>query len=74
MQTNERSGGRIGEKVPCSSILAGVWCFFSHFSILTFLDLQVEAETQADIAESFEIEAVPTFLLLRVCNPDFHGR
>jgi len=29
------------------------------------LVLQVEAEEQADIAESFEIEAVPTFLILR---------
>ena len=27
---------------------------------------QVEAETQADIAESFEVEAVPTFVILRV--------
>ena len=26
---------------------------------------QVQAEEQADIAESFEIEAVPTFLILR---------
>ncbi|KAI0692460.1 glutaredoxin [Cerioporus squamosus] len=29
------------------------------------LVLQVEAETQADIAESFEVEAVPTFVILR---------
>jgi len=29
------------------------------------LVLQVEAEAQADIAESFEIESVPTFILLR---------
>jgi len=29
------------------------------------LVLQVEAETQADIAESFEVEAVPSFLILR---------
>jgi len=29
------------------------------------LFLQVEAETQADIAESFEIEAVPAFVILR---------
>lgn len=27
---------------------------------------QVEAETLADITESFEIEAVPSFILLRV--------
>jgi len=32
----------------------------------TFLGLQVEAEEQPDIAESFEIEAVPTFLILQV--------
>jgi len=31
----------------------------------TVLVLQVQAEEQADIAESFEIEAVPTFLILR---------
>jgi len=30
------------------------------------LVLQVEAEEQADIAESFDIEAVPTFLILQV--------
>jgi len=29
------------------------------------LALQVEAETQADIAESFEIESVPSFIVLR---------
>ncbi|KAI0788280.1 glutaredoxin [Fomes fomentarius] len=29
------------------------------------LVLQVEAETQSDIAESFEVEAVPTFVILR---------
>jgi hypothetical protein len=27
---------------------------------------QIEAETLADISESFDIEAVPSFLLLRV--------
>lgn len=32
----------------------------------TFSELQVEAEEQPDIAESFEIEAVPTFLILQV--------
>ena len=32
----------------------------------TFLGSQVEAEEQPDIAESFEIEAVPTFLILQV--------
>jgi len=31
-----------------------------------FLGLQVEAEEQPDIAESFEIEAVPSFLILQV--------
>ncbi|TDL25551.1 glutaredoxin [Rickenella mellea] len=31
----------------------------------TILVLQVEAETQGDIAESFEILSVPTFILLR---------
>lgn len=30
------------------------------------LVLQVEAESQADISESFEIEAVPSFIVLRV--------
>lgn len=30
------------------------------------LVLQVEAESQADISESFEIEAVPSFIILRV--------
>ncbi|KAI0353682.1 glutaredoxin [Trametes cingulata] len=29
------------------------------------LVLQVEAETQSDISESFEVEAVPTFVILR---------
>ena len=29
-------------------------------------DQQIEAETLADISESFDIEAVPSFLLLRV--------
>jgi thiol-disulfide isomerase/thioredoxin len=29
---------------------------------------QVEAEEQSDIAESFDIEAVPTFLILQVCT------
>jgi len=29
-------------------------------------DTQIEAETLADISESFDIEAVPSFLLLRV--------
>lgn len=38
-----------------------------------FLVSQVEAEEQADIAESFNIEAVPTFLILRVEYTDrFH--
>jgi hypothetical protein len=27
---------------------------------------QIEAEQQADISESFDIEAVPSFLILRV--------
>ncbi len=30
------------------------------------LALQIEAEEQAEISESFEIESVPSFLLLRV--------
>lgn len=30
------------------------------------LFLQIEAEEQPDVAESFDIEAVPTFLVLRV--------
>lgn len=34
------------------------------------LVLQVEAESQADISESFEIEAVPSFIILRVCLCD----
>lgn len=29
--------------------------------------MQVEAETQSDISESFEVEAVPTFVILKVC-------
>lgn len=28
--------------------------------------MQVEAETQSDISESFEVEAVPTFVILKV--------
>jgi thioredoxin-like negative regulator of GroEL len=31
------------------------------------LALNVEAEGQAEIAESFDIEAVPSFVVLRVC-------
>lgn len=30
------------------------------------LSLQIEAEEQSEIAESFEIESVPTFIVLRV--------
>lgn len=37
------------------------------------LVLQVEAESQADISESFEIEAVPSFIILRVGFFDFWG-
>lgn len=33
------------------------------------LVLQVEAEAQGDIAESFEIEAVPSFIILKVRLP-----
>jgi thiol-disulfide isomerase/thioredoxin len=29
---------------------------------------QVEAEEQSDIAESFDIEAVPAFLILKACT------
>ena len=36
------------------------------------LFLSIEAEEQPDIAESFDIEAVPTFLLLRVSPDDIH--
>jgi hypothetical protein len=31
--------------------------------------LQIEAEEQPDVADSFDIEAVPTFLFLRVRRP-----
>ena len=37
------------------------------------LVLHVEAESQSDISESFEIEAVPTFIILRV-STCFSGR
>lgn len=35
------------------------------------LVLNIEAEEQADIAESFEIASVPTFVILRVRLPYF---
>lgn len=38
-----------------------------HVLIRTVLTAQIEAESMADISESFDIEAVPSFLLLRVC-------
>ena len=37
----------------------------------TFLNPQVEAEEQADIAESFDIDVVPTFLILQVRTPTY---
>lgn len=36
--------------------------------MIDFDENQVEAEEQSDIAESFDIEAVPSFLILRVCT------
>ena len=33
------------------------------------LSLQIEAEAQSEIAESFEVESVPTFIVLRVRYP-----
>jgi hypothetical protein len=35
-------------------------------SPLVLTSFQVEAEEQPDISESFEIEAVPTFIVLQV--------
>lgn len=38
------------------------------FPELIGADWQIEAEEQADIAESFDIEAVPSFVVLRVSS------
>lgn len=38
----------------------------------SLLVLQVEAEEQEDIAETFSIESVPTFVVLRVRFPEVH--
>jgi hypothetical protein len=32
------------------------------------LSLQIEAEEQSDISESFDVESVPSFIILRVCR------
>ena len=39
----------------------------SDFSSIFGPNKQVEAEEQEDIAESFTVEAVPSFVILRVC-------
>lgn len=80
VQADERGRRRTCEEVPRSAGSAGAFCP-SRASIphprsdlpghsprigLSPLSRQVEAETQSDIAESFEVEAVPTFVILRV--------
>lgn len=49
---------------PCKQMNEVVLELARKYSQL--LVLQVEAESQADISESFEIEAVPSFIILRV--------
>lgn len=44
----------------------------SSYRWLASLMVQIEAEALADISESFDIEAVPSFLLLRVCRRPIH--
>ncbi|KAI0636285.1 glutaredoxin [Trametes polyzona] len=48
---------------PCKQMNEVVLELAKKYSEL--LVLQVEAETQSDISESFEVEAVPTFVVLR---------
>ncbi|CAK5278615.1 unnamed protein product [Mycena citricolor] len=48
---------------PCEQIRPVVTSLAAKYP--TLLVLEVEAEEQADIAESFEIEAVPAFVVLR---------
>ncbi len=49
---------------PCKQMSEVVSELSKKYSKL--LSLQIEAETQEDIAESFDIESVPTFIILRV--------
>lgn len=65
MRRDEQSGWRVGEKVPSGFSFAGACKNFPWCTILDW-DCQVDADEQEDIAESFEIEAVPTFIILRV--------
>ena len=67
LQADERSSGGTGKEVSCCLVFAGT--YVHCYSLKEFLSAlaQVEAEEQADISESFEIEAVPAFVILRVC-------
>jgi thioredoxin-like negative regulator of GroEL len=40
----------------------------------TLLTLRVEAEEQSDIADSFDVESVPLFVVLRVRDVSFTSR
>lgn len=42
------------------------WCYHYLHGKIDLAEIQIEAENLADISESFDIEAVPSFLLIRV--------
>lgn len=66
MQANERGRLRAVEEIPCCSFSPGAFAIFHRFFVYLPSCLQVEAESQQDIAESFDIDAVPSFVILRV--------
>ena len=67
MCPDERCRTGAGEEIsPCTGAAGALLENLRVPSYNIFLGLQVEAEEQQDIAESFEIESVPTFLLLQV--------
>jgi thiol-disulfide isomerase/thioredoxin len=60
----------LAKKYPTALVLQ-VWVGLSSCNlhwILISSCAQVEAEEQEDISESFEIDAVPSFIILRVCQ------
>lgn len=70
MPSNERVGSGTCKKISRSAISSGV-CNLIKVLILRshviYRQNQVEAEEQSDIAESFDIEAVPLVIILQVC-------
>ena len=67
MQADERGSCGAGTKAREGPGTAGAFARL-HGLAACRMRWQVEAESLAEITETFEIEAVPSFVVLRVCD------